>query len=64
MGRNALAFIVILLSLFLSSACAQDSEEDHHNELDGYVRNMPSRSLKSQSGSVRITESRLDYTYK
>jgi hypothetical protein len=60
-----LIFITLIFSLLLLNVYAQDAESDNfNNEVDSYVRHIPSRSVKAQSGKVEVIESGVKYTYK
>lgn len=60
-----LIFITLIFSLLLLNVYAQDAESDNfNNEVDSYVRYIPSRSVKAQSGKVEVIESGVKYTYK
>lgn len=50
---------------FLSDAGAQEKAEyDYTQEVDTWVRDIPSRSAEDQSGHVGITESEFEYAYQ
>jgi len=60
-------FIIIIsvFSLSLSNVFAEHLAEDNrNNEVDSFVRYIPSRSVEAQSGKVEIIESEVNYSYK
>lgn len=68
-GRVIMNHTLILLTIitlsFLSDVYAQETaSDDYYNEIDSYVRYLPSRSTESQSGKVQITESEFKYDYQ
>ncbi len=73
-----LTIFIVLLSLFSVSFAEEDSlyrqrlgelityeksQEDTPHELDSYVRYMPSRGAKGQSGGVGIAQAASEYSY-
>ncbi|MDD5583666.1 MAG: hypothetical protein PHV55_01235 [Candidatus Omnitrophica bacterium] len=59
---NVLFIFAAILFLSFARAWAQEAQEEtYDNEADMYVRYVPSRSAKAQSGRVQIIESSFEY---